>query len=83
VDRNRAASVPPTNDADPTPASIPNADVRFPSGTLSAYTHNIKMPLVIICVPCLVLSFHHKLSFFLETAFSKSPKHELNELILV
>jgi len=43
VDRKRAASVPPTNDADPTPASIPNADVRFPSGTLSAYTRNIKM----------------------------------------
>lgn len=36
VDRKRAANVPPTNDADPTPASIPNADVRFPSGTLSA-----------------------------------------------
>jgi len=36
VDRNRAARVPPSNDAEPTPASILNADACFPIGTLSA-----------------------------------------------
>ena len=35
--RKRAAKVPQTNDAEPTPARIPNADARFISGTMSAW----------------------------------------------